>query len=126
MSGGPNPLVEYAKAMDANRKSIQEKMYFDNNYKNWYVFVRTIISNITMSYLIYCHYALYIWLTICLLSIWKYKRYKSEVLLHELSNDEQCINCNSNEQSIQKHFHNLTHFLSKVESSLKIHSNANT
>ena len=33
LSGGPNPLVEYAKAMDANRKSIQQKMYLDSAYK---------------------------------------------------------------------------------------------
>lgn len=33
LTGGPNPLVEYAKAMDANRKSIQERMYLDGGYK---------------------------------------------------------------------------------------------
>ena len=35
LSGVPNPLVEYAKRMEANRnqKSLQEKMYLDNIYK---------------------------------------------------------------------------------------------
>jgi hypothetical protein len=33
LSGAPNPLVEYAKAMEANRKSLQEKMYLDSVYR---------------------------------------------------------------------------------------------
>jgi len=35
LSGMPNPLVEYAKTIEANRnrKSLQEKMYLDNIYK---------------------------------------------------------------------------------------------
>jgi hypothetical protein len=33
LSGAPNPLVEYAKTIEANKKSLQEKMYLEQTYK---------------------------------------------------------------------------------------------
>jgi hypothetical protein len=33
LSGAPNPLVEYAKTIEANKKTLQEKMYLDHAYK---------------------------------------------------------------------------------------------
>jgi len=33
LSGAPNPLVEYAKRMEKEKRSLQEKMYLDQQYK---------------------------------------------------------------------------------------------
>lgn len=107
--------MEYAKAMEANRKSIQEKMYLDNVYKRWiydnsvafYVFNRS-------------NYQFFRWIY-----NWEllYKiPYISKVLFDQFSHDEKSVNSYANEEAVQHHFNQSSHSLFEVESSLEVDS----